>query len=446
MRGELDRAAAQARFYGSVAAEGSWLGVTMDQTDSPTRTDLRRANLPIGPVAVFGASNFPFMFGVAGHDTASALAAGCPVIAKAHPAHPRLSVLLGDLTRRALASSGAPAGSFNLVVGFEAGLALVDAEGTAAVAFTGSQSGGLALVDRAQRRTRPIPVYGEMGTVNPVVLTTDGAASRLPDVARGFVDSFTLGHGQFCTKPGLLLAPIGSETAAAVADALSSAAPGWLLTESIAVSYERRLEELRSAGAREVARADRPTTGYSVAPTLLAATAGDLIPGSTLLEECFGPVAIVVEYADDAELGAVLDRLQPSLAAAVASGGSCDREVPWLVAKLARQAGRVVVDGWPTGVATTWAQHHGGPWPATSRPDASSVGASAHRRSTASLARWRSRTSLRTRSRQHCAMTILRMYRGESTACSSNPEFSFNAGGFTPARVHDTPKLTLDGR
>lgn len=379
LTGEVGRAAAQARFYASVAAEGGWLGVRIDRGTTAAPLDLRRVNQPLGPVAVFGASNFPFAFGVAGHDTSSALAAGCPVLVKAHPAHPRLSARLGGIVSAALREGGAPAGAFALVTGFAAGTALVDAPEIAAVAFTGSQTGGTALVERARRRQDPIPVFAEMGTVNPAVLTRAAASdpARVAETAAGFVGSFTLGQGQFCTKPGLFLAPAGSGAADAVVRALASVQPGWLLTENIAAAYRQGLADLAAAGARQAASVPPAADGFAVAPAVFTAGSGDLRPGSRLLEECFGPVALVVEYADDGELRAVLSRLQPSLAAAVASAGPGDPALRWLVAHLARRVGRVVVDAWPTGVATTWAQHHGGPWPATSRPEATSVGASA---------------------------------------------------------------------
>jgi NADP-dependent aldehyde dehydrogenase len=377
LRGELGKTAAQARFYGAVAAEGSWLSARLDQVAGPAPTDLRRANLPVGPVAVFGASNFPFCFGVAGHDTLSALAAGCPVLVKAHPAHPRLSVRLGQVVAASLAESGAPAGAFGLVVGFESGLALVDAPEVRAVALTGSQNAGMALVRRASRRPQPIPVFAEMGTVNPVVVTPAAARGDLAALAEAFVGSYTLGQGQFCTKPGLLLVPRGAGAGDAVVAALGSAAPGWLLTEAMATSYEGGLQSLVAAGARRIGQGGRYTAGFAVAPTVFAADINDLRPGSRLLEECFGPVALVVEYDDAPQLKALLGRLQPSLAAAVATAGADDPDTTWLVADLATRVGRVVVDGWPTGVVTSWAQQHGGPWPATNRPDATSVGAGA---------------------------------------------------------------------
>ncbi|HEX2704306.1 MAG TPA: aldehyde dehydrogenase family protein [Candidatus Lustribacter sp.] len=377
LEGEARRAAAQARFYAQVGAEGSWLGAALDTVPGPPVVDLRRVNRPVGPVAVFGASNFPFGFGLAGHDTMSAIAAGCPVVAKAHPAHPRLGAALAAVVSGALAQAGAPDGTFALVRGFDAGLALVDAPEIAAVAFTGSQAGGMALAARAAARPRPVPVYAEMGTVNPVVVTPAGAAARGDEIAQGFVASFTLGAGQFCTKPGLILVPAGSGLAAAVAAAVTGAATAPLLTEAIATNARLGVERLVGAGGRVLAVAPGTTVGYGVAPVVLAAALDDLVPGSPLLEECFGPVALVIEYAGLDQLLGSARRLQPCLAAAIASRGPGDPAVPDLVAVLAKLAGRVIVDGWPTGVATTWAQHHGGPWPSTSRPDATSVGAAA---------------------------------------------------------------------
>ncbi len=377
LRGELGRAADALRFYGSVASEGTWLAATIDHATDLT-PDLRRLNRPLGPVAVFGASNFPFGFGVLGHDTASALAAGSPVVVKAHPAHPRLSFALAEVAQRALAESGAPQGTFGLVAGFAAGEQIVLHPEVQAVAFTGSQRGGLALWRLATGRDRPVPVYAEMGTVNTVVATRAAAAARAADVARGFVASFTLGLGQFCTKPGLLLAPSGTGLPALLAAELEAAAPtGWLLTEAISAAYGRGIDELLSAGARPLAATAPASAGWAARPTLLAVDVAALRPGSALLDECFGPVALVAEYADDAELDAALDAVPAALAGAVHGGGVHDGDVARVVARLADRVGRVVVDGWPTGVAVTWAQQHGGPWPATTIPSATSVGARA---------------------------------------------------------------------
>ena len=375
--GELAKTAASLRFYGTVALDGGFLQATIDITGDPAPLDLRRTRLPVGPVAVFAASNFPFAFGVLGHDTGSAIAAGCPVVVKIHSAQPRLGVRLGEIARAAAAQSGAPAGLFAVVAGRAAGLTLVDAAPIAAVAFTGSQPGGMALVQRASQRPRPIPVFAEMGTVNPAVVTPAAARLRMGEIAQGFAASFMMGTGQFCTKPGLLFAPAGSGASGQVAAALGNLPAGWLLTEAMAGDYSRGRTSLVGAGAQVAGEGNSHPAGFAAVPTVFTARVEDLTPGSPLLEECFGPAAVVVEYADLDQLREVLARLQPSLAAAVASAGADDADLPWLVQLLSGQVGRVDVDGWPTGVVNSWAQNHGGPWPATSRPDATSVGAAA---------------------------------------------------------------------
>jgi NADP-dependent aldehyde dehydrogenase len=373
----VQRTAGQLRFYGDVAAEGSYLGATLDPA-TDTRPALARVNQPLGPVAVFGASNFPFAFSVLGNDTGAAVAAGCPVLVKAHPAHPLLSVELAALARRALVEAGAPDATLQLVAGHQAGVDLVRADGVAAVAFTGSQAGGLALWRAANEREVVIPVYAEMGTVNPVVVTPAGAR-RLSAIAAGFVGSYTLGAGQFCTKPGLLLAPAGSGAATEVAKALRAAAPAaHLLTEAIAGSVREALPRLERAGATVVDLVEGPDAGWSAPSVVLEAPIAALRRGSDLLGECFGPVAVVAEYADESQLRDAVAQLQGSLAASVMTGGDGeDPDAGSVVALLAPKVGRVAVDDWPTGVAFTWAQQHGGPWPATSVPWATSVGAAA---------------------------------------------------------------------
>jgi NADP-dependent aldehyde dehydrogenase len=373
LRGELAKAAASANFYATVAVEGSYLNASSEVIDAATT--LARWNIPVGPVAVFGASNFPFGFGVVGHDTASALSAGCPVIVKASPAHPRLSLKLAELTTEALALAGAPEGSFAHVVGFAAGLQLVDAPEIRAVAFTGSQAGGMALMERTA--ARGIPFFAEMGTVNPVVVT-ERATERISAIASGFVDSFTLGAGQFCTKPGLAFAPAGTGFFDAVLQRLEELPPAPLLTAGIARSFRLGARALADAAGQSGGSSHEPAgEGYQVAPQVMLITADQLVTGSRLLEECFGPVALVCEYEDTSQVLEVLDRLQPSLAAAVFSGEVVDTDADELVAHLVTRVGRVALNAWPTGVATSWSQQHGGPWPAASRLDATSVGAGA---------------------------------------------------------------------
>lgn len=375
LRGEIARTVGQLRYYAAVAVEGSHLEATIDTATDATPL-LARVNVPLGPVAVFGASNFPFAYSVVGTDTAAAWAAGCPVVVKGHPAHLAVSRRVHDLAAVALHRAGAPAGMIGMVLGFEAGRDLVQHPGIAAVGFTGSQAGGMALWRLAHERAIPIPVFAEMGTVNPVVVSP-AAATDLRVIAEAFVASFTMGAGQFCTKPGLLLVPRGLDAAQVVADSLGAASPSpVMLTQGISSSLRDDLVVLQDAGATVVTRIDGPAVGWGAPAAVLSAPADLLVGGSRLLGECFGPVVLVVEYQDVDEAEAVVGRLQGTLAGSVfASEGDTDAER--LLAAVTRKVGRVILNGWPTGVAFTWAQHHGGPWPATTNPSASSVGAGA---------------------------------------------------------------------
>lgn len=376
LEGELGRTADQLRFYGRVARDGGYLGVTLDEATSAS-SRLVRLNRPIGPVAVFGASNAPFAYGVLGSDTASAIAAGNPVVVKAHPAHVMTCLREIQIAQEALAAVGAPAGTLSQVVGFEVGATLVTADEIAAVAFTGSEAGGLALWRLANERSVPIPVYAEMGTVNPVVLTAGGLA-KIDAVSQGLVGSFTYNGGQFCTKPGMLFAPAGGGVAGALVTAMTAADPRWhLLTEPIARQFSTGVDAMVGAGAQVVGRVPGPENGWSADATVLSAPITALKRGSPLNEECFGPVVVVVEYSDLDELDAALSTLEGSLAGSVFGGGDDDPDVAHAVERLVGQVGRVTVGEWPTGVAWTWAQQHGGPWPATTDAKATSVGAAA---------------------------------------------------------------------
>ena len=382
LRGELAGAARSIRFYASVAVEGSYLAASSDLVSDTV--SLARWNIPVGPVAVFGASNFPFGFGVFGHDVASALASGCPVIVKAHPAHPRLSVRIAAIARDAFLSAGAPAGTYDIVTGFDAGLQLVDSPAIKTIAFTGSQRGGMALRDRAA--ARGVPVFAEMGTVNPAFATAAAVVSGAGTeaIAAGFVASFTLGAGQFCTKPGLIFAPAGSGMFDAVARLVADVPAVPLLTAGIAASFTAGTAELAAAAgthaaapASSASAAPSEASGYAVPAQVFRVAVADLVPGSRLLEECFGPAALVCEYDDAAAALDALAGLQGSLAASIFTGGPTDPETPGVLARVLPNVGRVALNAWPTGVANTWSQQHGGPWPATSRPEATSVGAGA---------------------------------------------------------------------
>ncbi|MEN2737637.1 aldehyde dehydrogenase family protein [Microbacterium sp. X-17] len=378
--GEVTRTAAQLRFFAGVAREGGYLEATIDSPDPsliPPRPDLRRMLRPVGPVAVYTSSNFPFAFSVLGNDTASALAAGCPVIVKAHPGHTRLSRRTAEL-----AASVLPAGWFALVEGMEAGVELVQHPAVRAAGFTGSERGGRALFDLASSRPDPIPFYGELGSVNPVVVTRAAARERAAEIGAGLVGSFTRDAGQYCTKPGLVFVPSGEGVDDAVSAALGSAPASRQLTAGMSAAYASAVEALGGDDAVTVLLGcDEP--GTSTPAVALTDAAAFLAAPEAFLEEHFGPVTVLVSYRDD-ELRALIAALRPSLTATVHRGTGED--VTALAAAVAPIAGRLLFDGWPTGVAIGWAQHHGGSWPATTASLHTSVGATAIRRWLAPIA------------------------------------------------------------
>lgn len=380
LTGELTRTTFQLRLFARLLADGSTHGVIVDHADPEwpmgPRPDLRRCLVPLGPVAVFAASNFPFAFSVAGGDTAAALAAGCPVIVKAHSGHPRLSELTGEVVAAALRDAGLPQGTFAVLYGKEAGVDLVRHPRIRAAAFTGSLHGGRTLFDLACARDEPIPFYGELGSLNPVVVTPAAAATRKAEIIAGFVASYTLGVGQFCTKPGLLLVPAGAGFEAALAAAVRDVAASPLLNDRIASGYEHSGKELASRdGVRTLVAGQLTADGPS--PALLQIAARRLAEQRhELMVECFGPTSVVVPYADQAELLTVIAALPGQLTATI-HGEPADPDAGGLVAALAGRAGRIIWNGWPTGVSVTWAQHHGGPYPATTNPLHTSVGMTA---------------------------------------------------------------------
>ncbi len=385
--GEVTRTAAQLRFFAGVAREGSYLEATLDSPDpstTPPRPDLRRMLRPIGAVAVFTASNFPFAFSVLGNDTASALAAGCAVVVKAHPGHPELSRRTAELAVAALAGAGAPDGVISLVEGVEAGVALVQHPSIAAVGFTGSARGGRALFDLACARPAPIPFYGELGSINPVVITEAAAQDRAAELAAGLVGSFTRDGGQYCTKPGLVFVPAGTGFEDALAALVADAPAQRLLTEGMSGAFARGADAFARRDDVDVIGTVRELSdGVDVAdpsaPVAILVDAPDFVASSEdFLAECFGPLTVVVRYADEAELNAAIGELEGSLTATIQHAP--DEDVAALTTALSGIAGRVVFNGWPTGVAIAWAQHHGGSWPATTASVHTSVGATAIRR------------------------------------------------------------------
>ncbi len=379
LTGEVGRTTGQLRLFASALEEGSYLELTVDDADAsatPPRPELRRMLTGVGPVAVFSASNFPFAFSVAGGDTASALAAGNPVIVKAHSGHPRLSRRTAEIMAQALEGAGAPRGSLALIEGREAGNALVQHPVIQAAGFTGSVSGGRALFDLASGRPDPIPFYGELGSVNPVVITPAAAGARGEELAKGLVGSFTLGVGQFCTKPGVVFVPEGAGFEDLVARFAVDAEGGPLLTERITDAFPLGVAHLEADPSVTVVAEGRPTDGAQ--PVVLATDAAAVVDRpDTLLEECFGPVTVLVRYSSPDQLLAALRAVPGSLTGTLHSEPGDD--VADVLEVLERRVGRVLFAGWPTGVAVTWSQHHGGPWPATTSLH-TSVGATAIRR------------------------------------------------------------------
>jgi len=390
LQSELERTAGQLEAFARVVSAGDHVEAIIDLPDPEAkpipRPDVRRLLVPLGPVAVFGASNFPLAFSVAGGDTASALAAGCPVVVKGHPFHPGTSAVVAREVGVAAAEAGLPAGAFALLQagGIEVGEALVDAPEIAAVGFTGSYRAGRALYDRAAARPAPIPVYAEMGSVNPIVLTPGALAVRGAAIAEGLTASVGTSGGQLCTKPGVVFIPAGEAGDAFVADVagrLGGMDPAVLLAEKTrdglvagVEGLDRDAERLTGGGA-----ADGP--GFRFAPAAFRARAADLADEPDLLEERFGPVVLFLTYADRDDLLAALERVGGQLTASVHAQPAQEGELlEALVAVLSQRAGRLVFDGFPTGVAVTFAMNHGGPFPATTAAGHTSVGMTAIRR------------------------------------------------------------------
>lgn len=382
LEGELTRTVYQARLFADVVEEGSYLEATIDHAgDTPMGPgpDLRRMLVATGPVAVFGAGNFPLAFSVPGGDTVSALAAGCPVVVKAHSSHPALSRLTHDILAQAAAEVEAPTGTIGIVYGQKAGALLVQHPAITAVGFTGSLSGGKALMRLIEQRETPIPFFGELASLNPIVVTEAAVTTRGEKLAEGLVASVTGSGGQLCTKPGLVLVPHGPAGDAFVATTgtLMSCAPAAvLLNERIRDSYVEISAGLeKNPGVRVLAQGGDPAgAGFAVSPRLLTVEASTL--AETTVSECFGPTALIVRYDPD-HLQEALETLPASLTATIHGEPSDDLEP--LVTALLPKAGRLLFDGFPTGVLVSWAQHHGGPWPATNTQH-TSVGTSAIRR------------------------------------------------------------------
>jgi NADP-dependent aldehyde dehydrogenase len=369
---ELARTTGQLRFLAEVIVDGTWLGATIDTADPDDpmlRPDVRSVRVPLGVVLVFAAGNFPFAFSVAGGDTVSALAAGCPVVLKVHDGHPQLSARVGALVQEVFGDA------FGLISGVEAGRAAVVDRRVRAAAFTGSAAGGRALFDLAAGREDPIPFYGELGSVNPVFVTPAAARARGDEVADGYVASFTLAVGQMCTKPGLLFLPAGHGLDERITARAATVAGARMLEDRIAQRHAATRTALRSVDAISVL-VDPGDDGNAPQPTVLTTTLAALAAGPELLrQECFGPTSIIVTYDGPDELVAAARLVEGSLTATVHAEPDDAAAVRPLVAELRDKAGRIVWNGWPTGVRVGWAMQHGGPWPASTSASHTSVGA-----------------------------------------------------------------------
>jgi len=389
LNGELDRTAFQLRAFADAVEAGEPFQAIEDAAvpGAPPagRPHLLRVNVPLGPVAMFSASNFPFAFSVLGGDTASALAAGCPVVVKAHPAHPRLSRAVYALALEAVQACRAPDGVIGMVEGAskEVGIRLVRHPAIEAVAFTGSFAGGAALQKEVQGRDKPIPFYGELGSINPIVALPAALKEKGPELAKTLAASIALGCGQFCTSPGVLIVLDSEATDSFVrllAEEMDAQAPHAMLSPTIRTAFGAGVARLVShAGARRLTRGEQDP-GRNPVPNLVEVDIAAFIAHPELRHEIFGPSCLVMKARSAAEAQQALQAVGGSLTATVWGAETGDADARAIVGAAMNMAGRVLFSGVPTGVAVTRAQHHGGPWPASTAPQTTSVGLMAMQR------------------------------------------------------------------
>lgn len=387
IEGERARTVGQLELFASLVSEGRWIGATLDSAlpdrKPLPRPDLRLRRIALGPVAVFGASNFPLAFSVAGGDTASALAAGCPVVVKAHPSHLGTSELVGRVIQQAVSDCKFHEGVFSLIVGSgnRIGEDLVRHPAIRAVGFTGSRLGGLSLMRIAAERPEPIPVYAEMSSINPVLLFPAALNRNAEALAKGFVDSVTLGVGQFCTNPGIVFG-IESEGfrrfSQGAAQELATRSMGLMLSPGIHSAYERGLAKLEAAqGVQRLAKVGAGAKGGLGSPALFMVTAKQMLDEPELADEVFGPSSILVSCENSDQMFDLLEQMPGQLTASLHVDDSDLELARSLIPVLERKVGRIVFNGFPTGVEVAYAMVHGGPFPATSDSRTTSVGASA---------------------------------------------------------------------
>jgi alpha-ketoglutaric semialdehyde dehydrogenase len=387
LQAETARTCHQLRLFAQVAEEGSWVGARIDRAEPQRKPlpkpDIRSMLRPLGPVAVFGASNFPLAFSVAGGDTASALAAGNPVIVKAHPAHPGTSELVGQAIRASVRTCSLPEGVFSLLFdsGTQIGAALVTHPLVKAAGFTGSRNAGRALMDLAAARPQPIPFFGEMSSTNPVFVLPGALRERGEGIATGLHGSFTLGAGQFCTKPGMVFVPEGTE-ARAFAENLRKLVIGpsdyHLLTPGIRSSYQSAIATRKAQGSvKSVTERATAESELPVGAVLFETDAASFLSNSGLDGEIFGPTTLLVEHSNREQLLQIARTLEGHLTATIHGTEQDLRDYADLIAILENKVGRLIFNGFPTGVEVTHAMVHGGPYPATSDGRSTSVGSQA---------------------------------------------------------------------
>lgn len=387
LEGERGRTVAQLRLFATVLRQGRWQSATFDsalpERQPMPRPDLRMCKIALGPVAVFGASNFPLAFSVAGGDTASALAAGCPVVVKAHRAHPGTSELVGRVIQEASRRLELPAGTFSLVAGDgnTVGQQLVSHPAIKAVGFTGSREGGLALIRAAAARPEPIPVYAEMSSINPVFLLPGALAARAESIASAFVDALVMGAGQFCTNPGIVLAVEGPDLETFLTQAsahLAEKAAQTMLTPGIHSAYEQGLNRISSQADVQTVASGQPCCGLTQAQGHLYQTTFANVSGNTgLLDEVFGPAAIIVRCQNTEQMLAFATSIEGQLTATLHLEHQDLAIARNLVQAMEKKAGRVLINGFPTGVEVCDSMVHGGAFPATSDSRTTSVGSTA---------------------------------------------------------------------
>ncbi|MGE8426527.1 MAG: aldehyde dehydrogenase (NADP(+)) [Sphingobacterium sp.] len=385
LQGEKARTVNQWRRYADAVKTGLYSEARIDR-DPNGQFDLRKYNKGLGPVVVFGASNFPFAFSTAGGDTASAIGAGCSVIVKAHPAHLKTSQLMAEAIGRAVSKYGAPSGVFNHVLSdsFTVGQQLVSHSFVKAVAFTGSFRGGKALFDLGQSRPDPIPVFAEMGSVNPVFLLPDYLASNLEHFAKQYITSLLLGVGQFCTNPGILVSVGGEQLdrlKVELKKELQAAATGKMLHAGILDSYNRLKGEMVQYDGVSILKEGQDNTAQDFAQALLAETeASQVLANPKLLEEVFGPFGLIISCTDLHEMQNVMEQLEGQITITFAASAQDIREYPALFTIAQDKCGRLLFQGMPTGVEVQYAMQHGGPYPATTDARFTSVGPDAVKR------------------------------------------------------------------